>query len=661
VEIAALGALFGYLAITQLEAMPRLKPPIRTETTGVMAIDGPTRNSLELTQGTDGGRKGSLLEAIDRTRTPGGGRLLSRWLSSPLTNVQLIADRQDAVGLLLENTVLREQVANEVATAPDLARSLSRLSLGRGGPRDLAAVGLALEAARKVGTHLKDPGFGLSLPPLLDKAARDAEGADSAGFSDLMGTLSIALNADLPALARDGGFIAPGFRPDLDELRMLSTDAKRVIARLEDQYREETDIKSLKIKHSKVLGYMIEVTATHAERMLTPPLSEAFRHRQTLANAVRFTTPDLADLDAKIVRAGDQALDLETKIFEELVEKVLDRHADLCACADALAFVDVISGLSALALEATYVRPKIDDSVAFAIEGGRHPVVERALARSGGGEAFIPNNCRLSDGNVPELLLVTGPNMAGKSTFLRQNALLTVMAQIGAYVPAQSAHIGVVDRLFSRVGASDDLARGRSTFMVEMVETAAILNQATGHSLVILDEVGRGTSTFDGLSIAWAAVEHLHNLIRCRGLFATHYHELTQLSHTLHRLRNISMAVREWKGDVVFLHEVKDGAADRSYGIAVAKLAGLPKPVLARAQAVLQTLEASRDTSAKADLPLFDMVGGADETSSTEPFSMEVEVSAVEALIDDINPDHLTPREALEALYKLKDAREVPS
>ncbi len=656
-EMAALGALFGYLAITQLEAMPRLKPPIRTETTGVMAIDGPTRTSLELTQGPDGTRKGSLLEAVDRTRTPGGGRLLSRWLSSPLTSVSGIADRQDAVGLLLEDASLRAQVADEVAAAPDLARSLSRLSLGRGGPRDLAAVRDALTAARGVASLLKDPGFGLTLPPLLEKASREAEGADITGFSDLIATLSSALKAELPALARDGGFIAPGFRPDLDELRTLSTDAKRVIAGLEDQYRDETDIKSLKIKHSKVLGYMIEVTATHAEKMMAPPLNEAFRHRQTLANAVRFTTPDLADLDAKIVRAGDQALALETQIYNELVDKVMDRHQELCACADALALIDVVAGFATLAAEGEFVRPQIDESVAFAIDGGRHPVVERALARGPGGEAFIPNNCRLSDGNVPELLLVTGPNMAGKSTFLRQNALLTVMAQAGAFVPARQAYIGVVDRLFSRVGASDDLARGRSTFMVEMVETAAILNQATGNSLVILDEVGRGTSTFDGLSIAWAAVEHLHNTIRCRGLFATHYHELTQLAHPLARLRNISMAVREWKGDVVFLHEVKDGAADRSYGIAVAKLAGLPRAVLARAEAVLKTLEATRQTSGGADLPLFEM--GEATSPPPESTALFAEPSATEQMLDDVNPDQLSPREALEVLYRLKELRET--
>lgn len=660
-ELAALGALFGYLALTQIDAMPRLKPPVRNQTGGVMAIDAPTRRSLELTEGPAGTRKGSLLEAIDRTKTAGGGRLLSRWLGAPLTDVAAIGARHDGVSFFCDQPTARDEMRGAVAQAPDLARALSRLSLGRGGPRDLAAVRDALRTGRTLGEKSVAAGFGLPLPPLVSQAMGDLEAVDQGGFAALLGELDRALDTDLPLLARDGGFIAAGYRADLDELRSLSTDAKRVIAGLEDDYRQQTGIKSLKIKHSKVLGYMIEVTAAHADTMMSAPLKDHFRHRQTLANAVRFTTPDLADLDAKIVRAGDQALALEAHIYDELVGKIIDRHQDLCACADALALIDVATSLADLAVDGDYVRPRLDQSSAFTIEGGRHPVVERALAAGGGRsagtgpQAFIPNDCKLSEGNVPELLLVTGPNMAGKSTFLRQNALLAAMAQAGSFIPAKAAHLGVVDRLFSRVGASDDLAKGRSTFMVEMVETAAILNQATAKSLVILDEVGRGTSTFDGLSIAWAALEYLHNTIKCRGLFATHYHELTQLSHNLQRLRNVSMAVREWKGEVVFLHEVKEGAADRSYGIAVAKLAGLPRSVLTRATNVLKSLEDSRDKGGAASLPLFD---AGDPPPAIEPAPV---LSASDVMLNDLNPDTLSPREALDLIYRLKDAREAPA
>ncbi|MEM6649964.1 MAG: DNA mismatch repair protein MutS [Pseudomonadota bacterium] len=647
VEISALGALMGYLELTQIEAMPRLKPPVRQAPGGRMAIDAATRSSLELTEASRGGRKGSLLDAIDQTKTAGGGRLLSRWLASPLADVEGINARLDAVAMFVDDQKRREDLQAQIGATPDLARALSRLSLGRGGPRDLAALRDGLQAARKVAAGLNDPRQGLPLPPLLEEAMHALEATGKGGFSDLIGQLTRSLGAELPFLAREGGFIAEGYSAELDEMRSLKNNARRIIAKLEDDYRQQTDIKSLKIKHSKVLGYMIEVTAVHADKMTAPPFKDIFRHRQTLANAVRFTTPELADLDAKIVRAGDQAIALELTIFEKLVEKVMARYEDLGACANGLDVIDVTSALACLAIEQQFVRPQMEEGIRFDVEKARHPVVERAVAKDQGASAFIPNDCCLGNDQSSELLLVTGPNMAGKSTFLRQNALLVVLAQAGSFVPAQKACLGVVDRLFSRVGASDDLAQGRSTFMVEMVETAAILNQATRQSLVILDEVGRGTSTFDGMSIAWAALEHLHDKVQCRGLFATHYHELTKLSDTLPRLRNVSMAVREWKGEVVFLHEVKEGPADRSYGIAVAKLAGIPKPVLARASKVLASLEAENSKgNMVTELPLFQGTYAGEEESGP---------SAVEDFVETIKPDELTPKEALDLLYQLKE------
>lgn len=442
--------------------------------------------------------------------------------------------------------------------------------------------------------------------------------------------------------------------PKLDEVRALRDQSRRVIAGLQLQYSEETGIKSLKIKHNNVLGYFIEVTAGNAGSMTDTDAGRArFIHRQTMANAMRFTTTELAELESKIANAADRALSIEIEAFDAMTAEVVAAAETLKAAALALATVDVSVGLAVLAEEQAYARPTVDRSRMFAIDGGRHPVVEQALKRQAS-NAFVANGCDLSPPEGEEggaIWLLTGPNMGGKSTFLRQNALIAIMAQMGTFVPAASAHIGIVDRLFSRVGASDDLARGRSTFMVEMVETAAILNQATDRSLVILDEIGRGTATFDGLSIAWAAVEHLHEANRCRGLFATHFHELTVLSEKLGRLSNATMRVKEWHGDVIFLHEVGPGAADRSYGIQVARLAGLPASVVARAKDVLAKLEdADRKNPASQlidDLPLFQVAIRREEVKAAGP-------SKVEEALKTLNPDDMTPREALDALYALK-------
>ena len=463
-----------------------------------------------------------------------------------------------------------------------------------------------------------------------------------------------ALAEQLPLVKRDGGFVREGYERALDEVRSLRDASRLVVAAMQARYADDTGIKGLKIRHNNVLGYFVEVTAQHGDKLMSPPLNATFIHRQTLAGQVRFTTSELGETEAKIANAGERALNLELEIFDRLCAKALAISDDLRAAAHGFALLDVAAALARLAVDDNYVRPEVDASLGFAIENGRHPVVEQALKRDG--QPFIANSCDLSPtpGQTSgQIWLVTGPNMAGKSTFLRQNALIALLAQIGSFVPAGRARIGVIDRLFSRVGAADDLARGRSTFMVEMVETAAILNQASERSLVILDEIGRGTATFDGLSIAWAAIEQLHETNRCRTPFATHYHELTALSAKLPRMFNATVRVKEWQGDVVFLHEVLPGSADRSYGIQVARLAGLPPAVIARAKAVLAKLEAQdRGQTARAlvdDLPLFAVPSRA-ASDAAPPSEAEQLLEAIKAL----HPDEMSPREALEALYALK-------
>jgi len=468
--------------------------------------------------------------------------------------------------------------------------------------------------------------------------------------------LAAALGDELPLLKRDGGFVRDGYESALDESRALRDESRKVVAQLQQRYADETSVRALKIRHNNVLGYFVEVTAQHGDKLLAAPLNATFIHRQTLAGQVRFTTTELGELEAKIANAADRALGLELEIFERLSAAVIAASDNIKAAAEALALLDVASALSALAVERSYVRPELDRSLDFQIEGGRHVVVEQALS-----EPFVANDCDLSPSNIAgssasnarsgRIWLITGPNMGGKSTFLRQNALIVVLAQMGSYVPARKAKIGVVDRLFSRVGAADDLARGRSTFMVEMVETASILNQATSQSLVILDEIGRGTATFDGLSIAWASIEHLHEQNRSRALFATHFHELTMLAAKLPRLHNVTLRVKEWQGEVIFLHEVIPGSADHSYGIQVAKLAGLPNSVIERAKVVLAMLEADERSAPRGfdDLPLF-----AAPPRPAPPDPRQSALDALLAILAATNPDELSPREALEALYALK-------
>jgi len=644
-EIGALGALISYIELTQIGQFPSLRAPRKIDEGTTMAIDQSTRLSLELLQSQSGGRKGSLVASVDRTQTGPGARLLGRRIAAPLTDVKAIFERQEAVSYFLGNDRLNEEVRTELKLVPDMARAISRLSLKRGGPRDLAAIRDGLLCARKIAKCLSqttDPH-----PTILAANIIALEASNDGGFSGLMTLLDEALSDSLPVLTRDGGFVAKGFDPGLDKVRLLRDESRRIIAGLESDYRDLTGIKTLKIRNNNVLGYFVDVTQNNANVLMNAPHNEIFIHRQTLASAVRFTTGKLADLDSAISRARDETLAREMEVFDQLCASVLAMVSHIAVAAEAIASIDVAASFAVLAAEENYCRPKIDDSLSFNVLGGRHPVVEQSV-RKGSGAGFIANDCQIGTISDASLWLVTGPNMAGKSTFLRQNALIAILAQSGGFVPADSAHIGVADRVFSRVGASDDIAKGRSTFMVEMVETAAILNQAGPRALVVLDEIGRGTSTFDGLSIAWAAVEHLHDKNCCRGLFATHYHEMTALSERLTRLSNVSMKVREWKGDVVFLHEVTSGPADRSYGVAVARLAGLPKGVVARAAEILTMLEKDGRKGVSLDeLPLFSVANQLD----SEP--VKADDLLHEALVE-MDPDTMSPKDALDALYQLK-------
>ena len=641
-EIAAAGALIDYVDRTQKGKIPHLARPRQISTNGIMDIDIATRRNLEILRTLSGEKSGSLLASIDRTVTPAGARMLQARLSAPLCDVAAIQQRLNEVESFVQSSSLRSLLRDTLKQVPDMERALGRLTVGRGGPRDLGMIRDGLTQSEILRAYLVDE----SIPALV--AISNALHQQPA-TQELADRLKDALGDYLPALERDGGFIRAGYSTKLDNLRLMRDDSRRLIAALQTRYQQLTEIESLKISYNNILGYFIEVPAKRADKLLVRRGEEntsdnPFIHRQTMASAVRFTTPELAELERDISSASDKATGIELELFAQMIAEVTRLSENIGTHARAVAALDVAAAFAALAADQNYVRPTIDNSLTFDIRGGRHPVVEQVLRKSSGNE-FVPNDCDL--GNAQRLWLLTGPNMAGKSTFLRQNALITLIAQTGSYVPAASAHIGLVDRLFSRVGASDDLARGRSTFMVEMVETAIILNQATERSLVILDEIGRGTATFDGLSIAWACVEYLHETNKCRSLFATHYHELTALQARLSALSCHAMQVKEWKGDIVFLHSISQGAADRSYGIHVARLAGLPPAVIHRAEAVLQTLEKGQHTATVIkladDLPLF--------TAKAPPTGLP---SQLQARLNEINPDNLSPKDALELLYELK-------
>ena len=642
-QVSAMGAIVEYLDLTQRGKLPLLRPPVQENPGAFMQIDASTRRNLEITQGLSGGREGSLIAAIDRTVTAAGGRLLERRLSAPSRDLEEIRARLAAVGFLLGAVRLAEALRADLKRAPDMDRALSRLALDRGGPRDLTAVRNGLRAAGAIAARL-----GQDSPARLSDAATALVGHDA-----MVALLDAALVAEPPLLARDGGYIAPGYDAELDDARQLRDEGRGVIARLQADYIALSGVQSLKVRHNNVLGYFIETTATHAERMFAPPLSATFIHRQTTANQVRFTTLPLSELETRILNAGNRALELEKRLYTGLRSMVLQAHAVIAGAARGLAEIDLSAALADIARSEDWCEPLVDMSRAFAVERGRHPVVERALRQTGQG--FIANDCGLTGAQTPAIWLLTGPNMAGKSTFLRQNALIALLAQSGSFVPAASARIGLVSQLFSRVGAADDLARGRSTFMVEMVETAAILNQADDRALVILDEIGRGTATYDGLSIAWATLEHLHEVNRCRALFATHYHEMTALAGKLAGVENATVTVKEWEGEVIFLHAVRKGAADRSYGVQVARLAGLPQAVVERAKVVLEALEkgeregGTRKHTLIDDLPLFSAMPAPAPVTRAQKGP-----SKLEERLTGLHPDEMTPKAALAALYDLK-------
>ena len=647
-EVSALGLIAAHLETTQAGRMPALSPPRRAGEADVMAIDPATRFSLEIEKTQQGAREGSLLAAVDRTVTSGGARLLAARLARPLLDPAAIEARLDAVQWFLERRELREKARRMLKGSGDPARALSRLALGRGGPRDLGALKGALACGAELAALIRADRDPLDGAPAEIARAADALTPDlHPALAEYLHALSLGLGPELPAQARDGGFVAPGVSPDLESARTLRDDSRKVVIELELRLQAESGV-PVRIRHNAVLGYFVETSAKQAEPLMGPPLNATFIHRQTLANQVRFTTVELADLDARIAQAAERALAIEAEIFEAWREQARALAADIQAAAEALAVLDVAAALAEWAQDEQAVRPQIDRSLRFEAEAARHPVVEAAVRRSG--QPYTPNDCRLDgagDG-VARLAIVTGPNMAGKSTFLRQNALLAILAQAGSFVPARRLRLGVVDRLFSRVGAGDDLARGRSTFMTEMVETAAILTQATPRSLVILDEIGRGTATYDGLAIAWACAEALHDTNRCRALFATHYHELARLEGRLAHVCNLSLRAKEWNGDLVFLHEARPGPADRSYGVQVAKLAGVPPAVVGRAREVLERLEGQTASPARLDdLPLF--------AAAAEPMApVFVGPTEVELALGELDLDGMSPREAMDALYRLK-------
>ena len=648
VELAACGAILGYVEKTQIGERPPLAKPSREESDGAMFIDSATRANLEMVRTLSGEKRGSLFHAIDRTVTGGGARLLGERMMSPLTDATKILERYETVSFFKDGISVSQNLREKLKMCPDIPRALSRLALNRGGPRDLGAILNGVHFAGIILSDFSEIKAVANLPIEVSDALKTLVDLPVS----LEKVLAIHLADELPLLKREGGFVKQGANQELDELRALRDDSRRIIAGMQREYSQETGVKNLKIRHNNVLGYFIEVTALNAEALTNEEAKAKFIHRQTMANAMRFTTTELADMETKIANAAGRILQLELEVFDSLLSEVLSQANILQQAANALCVLDVGSALAKLATQFEYCRPIVDNSTTFIVKGGRHAVVEQMLKRDNA-NGFVANDCSLGDeaSQKGDLWLLTGPNMGGKSTFLRQNALIAILAQMGSFVPAKSAHIGIVDRLFSRVGAADDLARGRSTFMVEMVETAAILNQAGPRSLVILDEIGRGTATFDGLSIAWASIEHLHEVNCCRTLFATHFHELTALKKKLNRLANVTMKVKEWQGDVVFLHEVVKGVADRSYGIQVAKLAGLPDAVIARSKDVLDQLEnADHGKSAITlvdELPLFSA------TQQPAPLA-DKEDSAIKDAVEALMPDELSPKDALEQIYALK-------
>ncbi len=625
-EISAMSGIADYLAITQIDTHQKLRQPTQLQQGSGLQIDAATRRNLELTSALSGGRKGSLLDVVDKTLSSIGARRFEERLKTPLRARNQIQERHELIRAFSESQPPISDIRTHVKSMSDFERAYMRLNIGRGSPRDLRILGEGIHHANQIAKYIPN------------KANLSKLHADLCLSQDIAEQIRTKISETPPALVREGGFLKDGIYKELDELRALRDNARQVIAQKQAEYSTFADISALKIKFNNVLGYFIEVPATHAKKMLDETMAQTFIHRQTTANAIRFTTTELNALQTRILSATEDAIKFEKQCFEEWTDKIQARHDDITKIADAVGEVDILQA-QITHIQNGWTRPQLSDDHAFKITGGRHPVVEAAMQADG--QDFIANNCNLTD---QPLWLITGPNMAGKSTFLRQNAIITILAQAGFYVPAEHAEIGIVDKIFSRIGAADDLARGRSTFMVEMIETAAILNQASKKSLVILDEIGRGTATYDGLSIAWAVLEYLLENVKCRGLFATHFHELTQLEKQYPQLTSAHVAIREWEDEIIFLHEVRKGAAARSYGVEVAKLAGLPRAVVDRARLLLDQFEQKSSYQELGELPLFD------SAFSEQP---EIAPSATLAELRDLNADFLTPREALEKLYAL--------
>ena len=663
-ELGAMGAIVSYINITQKGKKPILQPPARKHSKDTVQIDATTRRNLEITRDFSGQRKTSLLGSIDRTYTAAGARLLEQRITAPSTQIDKILQRHQAVSFFMQQSDLRQSVRHQLRGIPDLNRSLTRLSLHRGTPRDLGALRNGLKRARILcelldGEESTEADHSSTTKPLISNdenyAALMVSREKLTGFDELLDLLEVAVTEEPPSFMKDGGLVKEGFCKELDEERKLRDQGRNHIASMQKNLAEETGISSLKIKHNNILGYFIEIPRAHADKLLTPPLSQSFIHRHTVANALRFTTERLATAESRLLNAASRAQEIENRIFGELNEQVLLTAQHLAETTAGLAEIDVAASLAELAEELNWCRPRIDNSGILDIKGGRHPVVEQSL-HGLTGQPFVANDCFLAGTDEsPRIRLITGPNMAGKSTYLRQNALIVLLTQAGSFVPAESVQLGVVSQIFSRVGASDELAKGRSTFMVEMVETAVILNQARSNALVILDEIGRGTATYDGLSIAWATLEHLHEVNRCRALFATHYHELTQLTNQLSRIANATVSVREWENKIIFLYEVHNGAAERSYGVQVAKLAGMPESVVERAREILNCLEEDEQNAAGKTASLIDELPLFAESRQASQNQLPPETNTLINKLNQINPDELSPLDALSLIYELNE------
>jgi DNA mismatch repair protein MutS len=573
--VRAAAAVLYYLQRTQKDALCHIRPPATYHTRHHMVLDDATRRNLELTATLqDGRKKGSLLGVLDRTVTAMGGRMLRQWIHYPLVDLQQILDRQEAIAQLVEQSLTRLDLCEALDGVYDLERLNGKIAMASANGKDLAALKQSLQRLPAIDDLLAD-----FKAPFLARLRQQLD-----LLPELVALLARSIVDDPPFVLREGGIIRDGFSAELDELRTVSREGKGWIARLEQEEKQRTGIANLKVKYNKVFGYFIEITNRNLDRV-----PDDYQRKQTLSNAERYITPTLKEYEAKVLGAEERLVELEYSLFQQVRQQTAAEGARIQRSADALAVLDVLASLADLAHDRNYVRPLIDDSGVLNMEGGRHPVVE-GMPLS---EPFVPNDVKL-DTDAHQLLIITGPNMAGKSTFMRQVALITLMAQMGSFVPAESARIGVVDRIFTRVGASDNLAKGQSTFMVEMNETANILHHATARSLIILDEIGRGTSTFDGVSIAWAVAEYLHDnaAVAAKTLFATHYHELTDLALTRKRVKNYNISVKEWNDQIIFLRKIVAGGASRSYGIQVGRLAGLPLAVIERAKEILHNLEA---------------------------------------------------------------------